>query len=207
MKVYEYGELSSPISLIQCVDEHDFSSLESEISLIKKLTDRDFSLTAFMTEDWNRDLSPWKAPPVFGKEGFGGEAEKTLKEILEYCSNPDKTYIIGGYSLSALFSLWASCKTDVFKGTASASPSVWFPGFITFLKENPVKSRSVYLSLGDREEKTRNPVMATVGDCIRSCSDIFRQSGITTTLEWNPGNHFQNAPERTARAFSWVLNN
>ena len=28
--------------------------------------------------------------------------------------------------------------------------------------------------------------------------------GIETTLEWNPGNHFMDAPRRTARALAWA---
>ena len=32
-------------------------------------------------EDWNRELSPWEAPPVFGKVPFGGGAEDTLRFV------------------------------------------------------------------------------------------------------------------------------
>ena len=41
------------------------------------------------------------------------------------------------------------------------------------MKEHDVRTDSVYLSLGDREEKTRNPVMATVGDCIREGHELL----------------------------------
>ena len=64
----------------------------------------------------------------------------------------------------------------------------------------------VYLSLGDREEKTRNPVMATVGDRIRALAALLSARGVDCALEWNPGNHFRDADLRTARAFAWVLN-
>ena len=54
------------------------------MELIRKLSGRDdFRLVACQVEDWNRDLSPWEAPPVFGKEGFGGKTEKTLQDIRE----------------------------------------------------------------------------------------------------------------------------
>jgi hypothetical protein len=75
-----------------------------------------------------------------------------------------------------------------------------------YLRENPIRSGSVYLSLGDREEKTRNPVMATVGERIRETQDLLRAQGVDTVLEWNRGNHFQDADLRTARAFAWLLN-
>ena len=41
-----------------------------------------FALAAFAVRDWNRDLSPWEAPPVFGKLPFGGMAEETLSFVL-----------------------------------------------------------------------------------------------------------------------------
>ncbi len=50
----------------------------------------------------------------------------------------------------------------------------------------------IYLSLGDAEERTRNRTMATVGACIREQSDLLVRQGIDATLEWNPGNHFQD---------------
>ena len=56
-----------------------------------------------------------------------------------------------------LFSLWAAYQTDTFAGVAAASPSIWFPDFLQYMKEHDIRTESVYLSLGDREEKTRNP--------------------------------------------------
>ena len=130
-----------------------------------------------------------------------------LEEILRLCSDESKTYYLGGYSLAGLFSLWASYQTDRFAGIAAASPSVWFPGFLPYMKEHENQSRAVYLSLGDKEEKTRNLVMATVGDCIREAHAWLQQCGICSTLEWNPGNHFRDPGLRTAKAFAWIMKN
>ena len=69
--------------------------------------------------------------------------------------------------MAGLFALWAAGQTDRFSGVAAVSPSVWFPGFLEEMKSRRVQSDCIYLSLGDKEEKTRNPVMAQVGDCIR----------------------------------------
>lgn len=134
-------------------------------------------------------------------------AARLLEEILRLCSDESKTYYLGGYSLAGLFSLWASYQTDRFAGIAAASPSVWFPGFLPYMKEHENQSRAVYLSLGDKEEKTRNPVMTTVGDCIREAHAWLQQCGIGSTLEWNPGNHFRDPGLRTAKAFAWVMKN
>ena len=59
--------------------------------------------------------------------------------------------------------------------------------------------------LGDREEKTRNPVMAAVGDRIRELHALLAARGTDCVLEWNPGNHFREPELRTARAFAWLL--
>jgi len=101
--------------------------------------------------------------------------------------------------------LWAVCQTDIFKGAAAASPSVWFPGFPLYLKETEVRTGKVYLSLGDREERTRNPAMAAVGDSIRETHALLQKKGIECVLEWNSGNHFKDPDIRTAKAFVWVL--
>ena len=201
----DFGDVGSGNVLVQPVDEYDLSTIENEIRVIKELSGKDFLLRAVPVKEWNRDLSPWEAPPVFGKNGFGDGAAATLDAILDLCSDGTKTYFLGGYSLAGLFSLWAAFKTSVFAGVAAASPSVWFPGFDGFVRENNVLCRRVYLSLGDREEKTRNPVMATVGDRIREIQGVLAARGMECVLEWNEGNHFKEPDIRTAKAFSWLL--
>ncbi len=125
--------------------------------------------------------------------------------VLEQCNDESKTYYIGGYSLAGLFALWAVYQTDKFAAVAAASPSMWFPGFVEYMKENKIQTGAVYLSLGDKEAKTRNQVMATVADKMNVASEWLKSSGINTTFEWNPGNHFKDADVRTAKGFVWVL--
>ena len=206
MKTFELGSADSDIVLIQPVDDHDLEGIENEFTAIISSCNMDVRLIAVRIENWNNDLSPWEAPAVFGKENFGGGASETLREFLELCGDKSRTYFIGGYSLAGLFSLWAAYQTDVFKGVAAASPSMWFPGFVEYMKKNEIKTDTVYLSLGDREEKARNPIMATVGDRVREAHVLLKERGVNCMLEWNEGNHFKDADIRTARAFSWTLN-
>ena len=51
--------------LIHPVDEHDIEVLDNEVAEILKITEKQFSLIAFKIEDWNNELSPWKAPLAF----------------------------------------------------------------------------------------------------------------------------------------------
>ena len=73
------------------------------------------------------------------------------------------------------------------------------------MKEHEIKSETVYLSLGDREEKTRNSVMSQVGNCIRMGYGWLIEHGINCNLEWNQGNHFREPDIRIAKAFAWVM--
>ena len=208
--IYTYGDPAADILLVQMVDDHDLAVIESEVSFIKELSGgQSFCLKAVKVDNWNKDLSPWPAPAVFGRDDFGAGAEETLAYLLTEAvphkiNSPQKVYI-GGYSLAGLFALWAGYQTDVFSGIAAASPSIWFPGFTEYMKENELHAHAVYLSLGDREERTRNPVMARVGDAIREAYAHLQETGVDCVLEWNKGNHFKEPDLRTARAFAWVM--
>ena len=73
------------------------------------------------------------------------------------------------------------------------------------MQAHDLHSAAVYLSLGNREEKTRNPVMSTVGDRMRAAYALLQGKNVSCTLEWNSGGHFQQPDRRTAKAFAWVL--
>ncbi|SHK90968.1 hypothetical protein SAMN05216582_12369 [Selenomonas ruminantium] len=205
MEIHEYGNPKSDIVLVQPVGDHDLPGIEAEVDEIQRRTNKDFHFWAVKVDEWNCDLSPWQAPAVFGNDDFGNGAGKTLTGILKLCQEEDKAYYLGGYSLAALFSLWAAYQTDRFAGIAAASPSIWFPGFVGYMKSQAVQCSNIYMSLGDKEEKTRNAVMAKVGDCIRDGYEWLKEDGTNCTLEWNKGGHFQEPELRTARAFAWLL--
>ena len=209
MEFRSYGNTDSELVIIQMSGAHEKNLIEKEVSLIKELTDRDFLLLACFVDDWNRDLSPWKADAVFGNEPFAGEASKTFKVLNNDVIDkyPSRTLIIGGYSLAGLFALWAAYQTDAFCGVAAASPSVWFPDFLSYSTGNDVKADTIYLSLGDKEEKTKNTIMRTVADNIKALYDHYKDTGINSTLEWNEGNHFKEPELRTAKAIAWTIDN
>ena len=205
MEYREYGNPASELVLIQPVDRRELAGMERELEALNSPAGRDFRLLAVEIEDWNRDLSPWTAPPVFGREAFGGGARATLDRLLPLCQDQEKTYVLGGYSLAGLFALWAACEADRFAAVAAASPSLWFPGFTDYLESRGLRCGPVYLSLGDREHRARNPLLAASGDKIRQVHGLLKDRGMDCTLEWNPGNHFRDPELRTAKAFGWVM--
>ena len=202
MQIFEYGNPNASIVLIEPIHVPD--GMETEAGMIRKLAGPDFHLLAVKV-DWFRDLSPWHAPAASGNISFGDGAEETLQKILKLTEDPGKRYVLGGYSMGGLFALWAACRSDAFFAVAAASPSVWFPGFTEYLFSSGIRTGRVYLSLGDKEEKTRNPVMATVGERIREIHTWLQSQTIPCCLEWNEGNHFRDLEERMAKGFAWTM--
>ena len=208
-----YGEPHAEYLLLQMTGEHELQSMDDEVAAIAQ-SNRKYLFAAIPVENWNDALSPWEAPAVWGKQGFGGNAGDTLRFLTErgiptleqrYPLPKNVKIILGGYSLAGLFALWASTQTDLFYGIAAASPSVWFPGWMEFEQQHPMQAQHVYLSLGDKEERTKNTVMAAVGDGIRALHSRLTARGANCTLEWNSGGHFKDADLRTAKAFRWAM--
>ena len=203
--------------LIQAVDDHDIEVLESEFCKIAEGVSSPVLLAAFKVRDWNEDLSPWQAPPVFGNVPFGGKAGETLNFVKgqfipclkeRYGLGDEVPVIIGGYSLAGLFALWTALEKSGFAAAAAASPSVWFPGWAEYVTERAkegIKTPAVYLSLGDKEDRTRNQVMKKVRENLELTKDILSGSGVSCEAEYNPGNHFRDPDLRTARAFIWCI--
>ena len=190
--------------IIQPVDDHDLQGLDEEVALLGNHSSTTFTLVAFRIRNWNVELSPWKAPAVFGREDFGEGASNTLCYVLDELVTRFKgnRYCLGGYSLAGLFALWSGYQTDVFSSIVGASPSVWFPKWIEYADRHKMKANRVYLSLGDKEPKARNPIMARVGECIERMHKLL---DCEKMVEWNEGNHFKDNAIRTAKGLAWAI--
>ena len=202
--------------LVQPVDNHDLELLDDEVAVIESQTVKHFVMVAFEVKEWQSELTPWAAPAVFGKIPLGDGAENTLSYLNNvlmgelqnsqiYNADTMKC-LIGGYSLAGLFALWVCYQSMMFHGAAAVSPSVWYPDWLSYAESHQPMAPSVYLSLGDKEERAKNPVMSRVGECIRRQYELLVKQGVNTILEWNQGNHFQHSDERTAKGFAWLMN-
>ena len=109
MTYHYYGDKNADIVLIQPVGDHDLPEIENEVAEIKKLTSVDFQLIAVKVEDWNRELSPWEAPAVFGNEGrhSGGDINALLgqeQELLHWRIFSGRAFcLVGGVSNGEIF--------------------------------------------------------------------------------------------------------
>lgn len=200
------------------VGEAGRESVEAVVSYLEeRIPSADFILAAYESECWNDDFSPWAAPPVFGTEAFGGKAGDTLEWLVQYCipyveaKESEIARFSVGYSLAGLFSLWVYCECDAFAGAVSCSGSLWYKGWLDYVQEAAAVGRDrrqyVYLSLGDKEEKTKNKLMATVGDNTRKVYAMLceNQQNVKGVLEWNQGGHFSEPDVRVAKGIYWIL--
>ena len=166
------------------------------------------ALVVIFSVDWNRELSPWSAPKAFQNGAdFGGQASVLLDVLTRQIIPLTEEHLrcvpefrgIAGYSLAGLFALWAVYQTDLFDRAASISGSLWFDGFLDFMRANTPKAKLVYLSLGDREKEVKNPRLAAVEDCTVQAVELLRTQGVSTVFEMNRGGHFRDIPTRIAR--------
>ena len=207
-------EQESPLCLlVQPLGVHEQETLDDKVQSIAAKTSIPFALVAFEISDWERDLMPWSDPTVSKRTDAECRADETLRyiiqELLPWMKGRfgDMPIILGGYSLAGLFSLWAARESNAFAGVAAASPSVWIRNWQDYAEKHPMQARQVFLSLGEREEKSRNRAIARVGERIRAEHAMLqRELGEENcTLEWNPGGHFVDCDSRVARAFIWNI--
>lgn len=204
---------------------HDFSkSLSSKViyligeeieKLLPLLEDLDIVLVSIEGIDWERDLTPWEAPAAFkGQPDFSGKADEFLKlladkvvpEAEKGLTGSDHKRAIAGYSLGGLFALYSAMASKGFTAAASMSGSLWYDGWIDFVESFRSSSNDprFYVSLGDKEERSRNPRMARVGDWTRRTCELLEGKGHEVLFEMNEGNHFFEISERIAKGIRWI---
>lgn len=175
-----------------------------------------FTLVAISDLDWNHDMVPWDSPPAFkNAEPCTGGADDYLRLLTrEIIPTAEKELPgvpswrgIAGYSLGGLFALYAIYRTDLFSRIGSMSGSLWFPGMKDYIFSHESKRwpDCVYFSLGDKESKTRNPILRSVRQSTEEIQAFYQDKGIDTVFQLNPGNHYDHAAERTAAGIVWML--
>ena len=176
----------------------------------------DLSFAAVKIPEWNTDMSPWAIPSVYkNDEPFTGGADAYLEKltneiipaVIDNIGSKPEYIALAGYSLAGLFAVYAMYHTTMFSRIASASGSLWYPRFVDYAKSNKLANMpdKLYLSLGDKEAKTRNRIVATVENNTRELHDYYSSLGINTVFEMNEGNHFKDAALRIAKAIAWIV--
>ncbi|MCF0229577.1 MAG: hypothetical protein HUJ76_07810 [Parasporobacterium sp.] len=193
-------------------EEHDPDRLADRIRQLSGLTDFEL-LPVYLTRDeWFTKLSfdfnadRNTAASAFLDEILNIHLPEALKSVPQECNTPD--ILIAGYSLAGLFSLWCLYNTDVFCGAISGSGSLWYEGFSDYVYTHGIRRPGiVYLSLGSKEHKSRNPLMRTVMEKTEAVyGHLKNEANVEAVVfEMNPGNHFQDVDERMVKGIAWAL--
>ena len=191
---------------------------EAELDVLReceKLACKPFHLVSVTELRWDEELSPWQHGSVVSQsDHFTGEAEqyarflteKIIPSAEEILPKP-RFRVIAGYSMGGLFALYAPYITEAFSRAVSASGSVWYPGFVEYVKAHDFMHApdAIYLSLGDKESRTKNQYLSRTENCMNELYSIYQSKGIDSVFELNQGNHFRDVPYRLAKGIAWVL--
>lgn len=157
--------------------------------------------------DWDDSLTPWVAPGLYaGDADFGGRADGTLAELLHEAIpaveradglSPARRAVCG-YSLGGLFALYAFVRGDDFAACGCLSGSVWYEGWVGWLRKQAFDGagRYAFLSIGSREKNAREAILHHVQDDMAACADILRSRGCAVDYRVGPGSHLDHQQER-----------
>jgi len=176
----------------------------------------DFSLVAISGLEWDHDMAPWDIPPISKNDtpctgGANNYLRLLTSEIVPQAEDailgPPSWRGLAGYSLAGLFAVYAMYQTDLFSRIASMSSSLWFPDFKEYAMTHELKRKPghLYLSLGDKECKTRNAYLKIVQSNTEELAAFYKNQQIDTVFQLNPGNHFVEAVKRSALGIQWLL--
>ena len=212
INLFPASEPGAPLVVLNA----DAGEGDAVLEALREYTDKPLSLAVIGGLRWEDDLTPWPNPPIFrGSEPCAGRADdylelltgRMLPAIRAQLQGMPDTIVLAGYSLAGLFALYAAYRTDAFQRIVCASGSLWYPGFADYAVAHAFVRHPdrLYLSLGDREHRTKNPIMRGIEDQTRRLADHYRAQGIMSILEMNPGGHFDDPGRRLAKGIAWAL--
>ena len=177
---------------------------------------RSTALVSVFGMDWDNDLTPWPARNVRKKcPDFGGGAGQFLEVLGNEVVPLVEDRLLGpgnrigsagralaGISLAGLFAVWSVFNCDLFGSVASISGSFWYEGFTSWLRtrEPSDRVRTVYLSVGEKEKESRNPLFSTIEERTLEVRNLLEAKGLDVYFELNPGNHIADGVLRIRKA-------
>lgn len=220
LTLYAAAEANRPLVVIHTFDG-DGGNIWAKIQALGqdfqgKAAANDFNLLVVYIPDWDHAMTPWSASPLSKKDApFTGGADQHLEWLREDVLPKAQDLIegtpihtgIAGYSLAGLLALYALYQCDVFDRAACMSASFWFPGFVDFVRHHDLGTvpNRLYFSLGDKEAKTRHPLLKTVETCTEAMVEHFKGLGVDVIFEMNPGNHFTDVEQRIAKGIMAII--
>ena len=186
---------------------------ESEHQWLEEIAERHLATFVVISGvNWEEDLTPWKAPGLKGGE-FTGKANYFLEklkgdlffnlEISLKIRKPRRSLV--GVSLSGLFAVWSTGCMPLFEAVGSVSGSLWYDGFLEWMKsQEKFHCERYYFSLGNKEKEGKNKRLASVEEATLEAVDLLKSVGKDVTFEYNEGNHFGPLIERLEKAINGI---
>ena len=186
---------------------------ESEHRWLEEIAERHLATFVVISGvNWEEDLTPWKAPGLKGGE-FTGKANYFLEmlkgdlffnlEISLKIRKPRRSLV--GVSLSGLFAVWSTGCMPLFEAVGSVSGSLWYDGFLEWMKsQEKFHCERYYFSLGNKEKEGKNKRLASVEEATLEAVDLLKSVGKDVTFEYNEGNHFGPLIERLEKAINGI---
>jgi predicted alpha/beta superfamily hydrolase len=113
-----------------------------------------------------------------------------------------------GVSLSGLFAVWSTGCMPLFESVGSVSGSLWYDGFLEWMKtQKEFHCDRYYFSLGEKEKDGKNKRLASVEEATLEAIELLKSAGKEVFFEYNEGNHFGPLIERIEKATRHVLIN
>lgn len=175
------------------------------------------SIVCIWGVDWDNDLTPWITEGINKKDSpFRGHSAFFLKNFIKdhirsietehKLVNPERTLV--GVSLSGLFAIWSAFNTDAFTNIISLSGSLWYEGLVSWIKSNKLNPsvKKIYLALGDKERKVKEPRFAIVQDATEEIVSCLEKelNAVKYVLEHNT-THLSPLPPRLDDAFEYIF--
>lgn len=210
--LYRLVEGAAPI--VYSIDYHENGQLL--LDACEQVDCSGFNLVTVSGLHWNQELSPWHVETVVSRDDrFTGGAPELLHllvddivpQVEQLLDAPPVWRCLAGYSMAGLFAVWTAFQTDLFSPIMSASGSMWYPGWLEYVREHELAAplQGIYLSVGEQESTSRNAVLQTVGARTQAIATLMAERGIPTKFELNPGNHFKNPPLRVVKGIKWLM--
>lgn len=212
MTLYLSAKENSPLIILNNY-AGDGKSVADEL---ERLGAVDFNMLCTENLNWEHDMAPWYCPPLSSEDapctgGADAYLELLLTEIIpearEHIKGEPVHLGIAGYSLAGLFAVYAMYRTAAFDRVASMSGSLWFPDFKEYCMAHEIKRvpDKLYLSLGDKEAKSRNKMLMTVRENTEALAAYYKELGMDVVWELNPGNHFKDTALRSAKGIMAII--
>ncbi|WP_160678262.1 alpha/beta hydrolase-fold protein [Clostridium sp. C8-1-8] len=223
---YSRSNIKLPVLYVQDGKKlfyRDANVLEELESYFEAGKSREVIIVGIESNNRIDEYTPWKAKALDSKfKDFGGKG----KEYLDFILRDLKPYIeekydtstsyedcgILGASLGGLISLYAAYSYPKQFGKIGAiSPSLWYEGFLEFMKEKKLatENRKMYLDVGSKEGIGKSSVQKYMVQNIKIAYDILNAKGFTEAslkflIEEEAVHNEDMFRKRFAYAVSWL---